>query len=419
MSDRTSHTPGLTASTGGDAQLQIVPVRIEGVEGPGKGATFVLRAGTMVFGSGPDCDLVLPDSKVSRRHASVELLAGAVRVRDLQSRNGTAYLGARIDQARVPLGGTLVVGKTTVRFAPLDDSTAQESDSSELNGLLGTSSPMRRLFAAMERLGPTDSTVLIRGETGTGKEAVARALHALSPRASSELVVFDCASVNTNLIESELFGHARGAFTDAVTQRAGALEKAAGGTLFLDEIGELSLELQPRLLRALENREFHRVGCNQTRRMTARVVAATHRDLEAEVKAGRFRADLYFRLAIGVLEVPPLRARPEDIPLLATHFAQDRSGGEVTLDATTLAALQCERWPGNVRELRNAVERLVTLGRKGRSAAVTAVDGTTFKRAREWLVQQFERDYLAGILDRHKGNVSAAARESGLSRSQV
>ncbi len=396
----------------------IRPVCIEAVDGPAKGAQITLRVGTMVIGSSAECDLILADPKVSRRHCGAELLPGAVRIRDLHSRNGTLYLGARIDEARVPIGGTLVVGKTTLRFTPLDPGQQPESERSELHGLLGTSRPMRQLFSVLERLGPTESTALIRGETGTGKDAVARALHALSPRADNKLIVFDCASVNPNLIESELFGHARGAFTHATTDRMGALEYASNGTIFFDEIGELSMDLQPKLLRALESREFKRVGCTQTRRTQARVIAATHRDLEAEVKAGRFRADLYFRLAVAVVDVPPLRNRPEDVPLLAKHFASSCRGEEVQLDASTLAALQCESWPGNVRELRNAVERLVALGKLGRSAAAAAITGTTFKRAREWLVQQFEKDYLMAIVERHGGNISAAARESGLSRSQ-
>ncbi|MGQ0507488.1 MAG: sigma 54-interacting transcriptional regulator [Myxococcaceae bacterium] len=387
-------------------------------EGPGKGAELMLSVGTVMLGSAMDCDLIISDPKVSRRHASVELLPGAVRVRDLRSRNGTLYLGAKIEDAYVPIGGSLLVGKTLLRLAPVDLPQAPESDRTELHGLFGASRPMRQLFAAMERVGRTELTVLIRGETGTGKDGVARALHAMSPRASSRLMVFDCASVSPNLIESELFGHARGAFTNANADRMGALEHATGGTIFFDEIGELSMDLQPKLLRVLESREFRRVGCNQSRKMTARVIAATHRDLEAEVKAGRFRADLYFRLAVAALDVPPLRQRPEDIPLLARHFAREQNGEEVVLDPTTLASLQCEQWPGNVRELRNAVERLLALGRLRRNAAVAAGTGTTFKRAREWLVQQFERDYLVGIVERHGGNISAAARESGLSRSQ-
>jgi two-component system, NtrC family, nitrogen regulation response regulator GlnG len=408
------NTHALTGGMNTGAERSIEPVQIEVVDGPNRGAQITLRVGTLLIGSAPDCDLVLADTKVSRRHSSAELLPGAVRIRDLHSRNGTTYLGARIDEARVPIGGTIVVGKTTLRFAPIAQE-APESDRGELHGLIGSSRPMRQLFAMLERLGPSDSTVLIRGETGTGKDAVARALHSLSPRTSGRFVVFDCASVNSNLIESELFGHTRGAFTHANTERMGALEYANGGTIFFDEIGELPLDLQPKLLRAIENREFRRLGGSDVRKTTARVIAATHRDLEEEVKAGRFRADLYFRLAVGVVDVPPLRMRPEDIPLLARHFVKETQGEKAVISAMTMAGLQCESWPGNVRELRNAVERALALGRPKRAAAAA---GTSFKQAREWLVQQFEREYLSEILERHAGNISAAARESGLSRSQ-
>jgi transcriptional regulator with GAF, ATPase, and Fis domain len=369
-----------------------------------------------VVGSAPDCDLVVCDPKVSRHHLSVELLPGMVRVRDLDSRNGTTYLGARISLAKVPTGGTVTLGKTTLRFAPLDEAPVPESSRTELGGMIGGSRQMRQLFAVLERLGPADSTVLIHGETGTGKDAVAGALTALSPRASQRLVVFDCAAVQANLMESELFGHAKGAFTHADEARIGALEYASGGTLFFDEIGELPLALQPKLLRALECRAFRPVGSDETRKIDVRVIAATHRDLEADVAAGRFRADLYFRLAVAVVKLPPLRERQEDIPLLARHFATQCGGPTTTLDPSTLAALQCERWPGNVRELRNAVERLVTLGRSAQPGRAERPVG--FKQAREWLVQQFEHDYLVEVMQRHEGNISAAARESGLSRSQ-
>jgi DNA-binding NtrC family response regulator len=395
----------------------IKPVLIEAVDGPGVGAKAMLRAGTFVVGSATGCDLVLKDPQVSRRHLVAELLPGMVQVRDLDSRNGTIYLGARIDSAKVPTGGLLTVGKTTLRFSPVDDGGAPVSQRSELCGMLGESRAMRQLFAMLEKLGPTDASVLILGETGVGKEAVARAVHSLSARADARFVVFDCASVQGNLIESELFGHAKGAYTHAADDRLGALEYASGGTLFFDEIGELPLELQPKLLRALDSREFRPVGSMETRKCNARIIAATHRDLAADVRAGLFRADLYYRLAVTTVEVPPLRERPEDIPLLARAFARLSGAEERALTKTTLAALRCEQWPGNVRELRNAVERLMAQGKPPpRPSPDAAAAG--FKGAREWLLKQFERDYLVEVMQRHEGNVSAAARESGLSRSQ-
>jgi two-component system response regulator GlrR len=408
---------GSTQETDGQVDSQAPQaVQIEAIHGAGKGVRHLMTAGVLLVGSDPRCDLVIADPRVSRRHCSFDLLGQAVRVRDLRSRNGTYYQGARIEEARVPVGGTIVIGHTTLRFSPEKEQLVL-SDRSELHGLVGRAPAMRRLFAILERLGPSDSTVVIRGETGSGKDGVARALHLLSRRAREPFVVFDSASVSHDLIESELFGHARGAFTSAGEARAGALECAGGGTLFLDEIGELPLDLQPKLLRAIENREFRRVGSTEVRRMNARLIAATHRDLEEEMRAGRFRADLFFRLAVTVVEVPALRHRPEDIPLLASRFARECTQGERTLDPSQLAALQCAPWPGNVRELRNSVERLFALGEaEERGAELREV--TTFKAVRESMLQQFERDYLTTLLKRNGANVSAAARESGLSRSQ-
>jgi DNA-binding NtrC family response regulator len=409
-----SRTEGLTA---GDAKVEAVLV--EAVEGPAKGARRQLAAGMISVGSADGCDLVLTDPAVSRQHLSVELLAGGVRVRDLGSRNGTTYLGAKIEEAKVPVGGSVRLGRTILRFTPASQ-PAPVSEKEQLHGLIGRSLAMQRLFALLEKLGPQESTVLIRGETGSGKDAVARTIHALSPRVQGPFVVFDCGAVNANLVESELFGHAKGAFTGADRQRAGALESATGGTLFLDEIGELPLELQPKLLRVLESREFRRVGDDTSRKANLRIISATHRDLEAAVAAGKFRSDLYYRLAVAIVEIPPLRTRPEDIPLLAGHFAKQCTGVDVQLAPATLAALQCDPWPGNVRELRNAVERAVTLGSLGDKAAipVEAPTPASYKEARDALLDRFERDYLQALLARNGGNVSAAAREAKLSRSQ-
>jgi DNA-binding NtrC family response regulator len=262
--------------------------------------------------------------------------------------------------------------------------------------------------------------VLVTGETGVGKEAVTRALHALSPRAKGPLVAFDCAAVQPGLLESALFGHKRGAFTGADRDHPGAITSADGGTLFLDEIGELPLSLQPKLLRLLESGEYRTLGEDKVRRAQARIVAATCRRLEDEVKAGRFRADLYYRLAVSVVEVPPLRARVEDIPLLAAQFAREQSGVEVRLAPTTLAALQCDPWPGNVRELRNTVQRVIILGESATSPRPPAEAAQpSYLEARDRLVDAFERDYLVALLQRNAGNVSAAAREAKLSRRQL
>ena len=400
-----------------DLEEGLTPVLVEAVEGPGRGAQTTLSVGTITVGSDRGNDLVLPDKAVSRRHATIELLPGALKVRDLESRNGTFYLKARIEQARVPVGGSVRMGRTVIRFTPVAASV-ESSERDELNGLFGKTLSMRRLFARLERLGPADSAVLIRGESGVGKEAAARCLHHLSPRVSKPFVVFECAAANPNLIESELFGHVRGAFTGADRTRAGAIETAGDGTLLLDEIGSLPLELQPKLLRVLDTREYKRLGDSAPRRASARVLATTQHDLKTEIKDGRFRADLYFRLAVSEVEIPPLRERPDDIPLLAERFARQFSGSDVQLTRATVAALQCDPWPGNVRELQNAVRRSLALGQPFSEPATPAAKPISFNAAREALVREFERDYLSTLIDRHRGNISAAARSAGLARSR-
>jgi DNA-binding NtrC family response regulator len=393
------------------------PVLVEAVDGPGAGVRARLEQGTLFIGSDEACELALNDGAVSRRHVSVELLGGSVRVRDLKSTNGTTYLGARIQEAVVPIGGSITVGRTTVRFSPEARAPLAVSGRDEVEGLYGRTQPMRHVFALLERLGPLDGTVLLRGETGTGKTTAARALHALGHHATEPFVVFDCAAVNPNLLESELFGHAKGAFTGADKARAGAVEVAGHGTLLLDEVGELSAELQPKLLRLLDQRELKRVGETLVRKATCRIIATTARDLEGEVALGRFRKDLYFRLAAAEVRMPPLRERREDIPALVQRFAQAAAKIDVKLSPATVAELLGDPWPGNVRELKNAVERAVALGELGSDAAA-APGPKTFKEAREKMLFDFERDYLQALVDGHKGNVSAAARESGLSRSQ-
>jgi DNA-binding NtrC family response regulator len=411
-SDRTS-TEQLT---GGEA-VPPQPVRLEVSDGPAKGASCVVQDGTAFVGSGDDCDLKVDDPAVSRRHLSVELLGAEVRVSDLGSRNGTQYLGAKILQARVPLGGSVKLGRSTLRFMPVK-ADAPQSERDELFGLIGRSPPARRLFAQLERVGPTDATVLIRGQSGTGKDAAARALHALSPRAQEPFIIFSCGAVNPNLIESELFGHTRGAFTGADRARIGAIEAAGAGTLLLDDVLALPLDLQPKLLRVLESREYTRVGDSNARQAKMRVVASAQSDVQLAVREGNFREDLYFRLAVVQIEVPTLAERAEDIPLLARHFAKSLRGVDVELQPSTLAALQCDPWPGNVRELRNAVERVVALGQLENEPGPAAPSpAQSFKDARDKVLADFEKDYLRTLLSLHRGNVSHAAKAAGLARS--
>jgi DNA-binding NtrC family response regulator len=300
---------------------------------------------------------------------------------------------------------------------------------------------MRELFGMLERVAQKDLTILLEGESGTGKERLAEAIHLRSPRAHKRFVVFDCAAVPASLMESELLGHERGAFTGAEGRRIGRFEEAQGGTLFIDEIGELPLELQPKLLRALEKREIRRIGGSQVIPVDVRVVAATNRDLVREVNRNTFREDLYYRLAVVRVRVPPLREREGDIPLLVEHFVRETLDGDEAAAREAIASITDDNWqkllshswPGNVRELRNFIERTMAItGGVDVSSApptrpVTArgPDGNAgpgidlsrpFIEAREELLAAFEKGYLEAQLSRHGGNISRAARAAGLDR---
>ncbi len=409
-----------TSTLGHTATMsRVQPVRLLVVDGPDRGKDRVVSEGTATIGSHDACELKLADSGVSRRHLSIELLGARVRVRDLGSKNGTRYLGARIEAVELPLGATVELGASRVAMLPVLGST-QLSSREELCGLVGRSPAMRKLFAQVEQVAPTDAAVLIHGETGSGKEGVARAVHALSPRASGPFTVFDCGAVHSELLQSKLFGHAKGAFTGAVKDQPGALDAANGGVLFFDEVAELPLDLQPALLRALETKTFTRVGEGKVRKSDFRILAATHVDLVEAAQTGRFRLDLYYRLAALVIEVPPLAQRVDDIALLAHRFAAE-AGAKEPLSAGTLAALTARTYPGNVRELKNVVERAVTLGAEsalpgGSSSPSTPED---FHTTREKALAAFERSYLTALLERHGGNASAAAREAGIARSYL
>jgi transcriptional regulator with GAF, ATPase, and Fis domain len=288
---------------------------------------------------------------------------------------------------------------------------------------------MRRLHPLCERLAQSDVPLVIEGETGTGKEVLAEALHEAGPRAAGPFIVFDCTAVPPTLAESELFGHERGAFTGAVSTRKGVFELAHGGTLLIDEIGELDPELQPKLLRALEKSEVRKVGSDKWTRVDVRIMAATRRDLDREVTEGRFRDDLFFRLAVTRVELPPLRMRRGDIGVLARHFWRELGGGDSPIPYGVLQAFESHSWPGNVRELRNAVARRLALGEltsseRGVTEGSHAEDAIErvleqhlpFPRARDTLVREFERRYVERVLEEHDGNVSKAARASGIAR---
>ena len=423
---RPSADVATVANAGKGTALKLPSILLTVLEGPDRGTTITAQRGVVRVGTARDNDLVLSDDEVSRRHLEVRLGASSVRVVDLGSTNGTTVDGVTIHDATLTAASRITLGNSTLRASPVDEPVVLAlSDQASFGGLIGESIAMRQVFGVLERVAPTNATVVLEGETGTGKEVAAEAIHAASPRHEGPFVAVDCGAIPESLIESELFGHVRGAFTGAVSDRQGVFEMAHGGTLFLDEIGELPLALQPKLLRALEKREVRRLGDSQTRRVDVRVVAATNRDLAVEVNRGAFREDLYFRLAVVRLALPPLRARSEDIPMLIAHFVRCLAPGGAHDVAAITASLTGRSYAGNVRELRNAVERALAIGPLPPNAAsahgvdVDALLELPYKEGLALLTEQFERRYLKRALDKSGGSVSGAARLAGLSRRYV
>ena len=402
---------------------------IEVVEGPSEKQTWSSHGERCAIGSHERNDLVLSDRTVSRFHCEIRLCEDGATVADLGSRNGTIVDGVPVMEAWLRDGSILRVGETSlqVRFAS-EGHTIKLSPRTRFGTLVGRSVAMRATFAQLEAAARTDGTVLVIGETGTGKEEVAHSLHEASSRADGPFIVVDCGAMPEGLLESELFGHERGAFTGALTTRVGAFEAANGGTIFLDEIGEMPIELQPRLLRALERREVRRVGSNATRTVDVRVIAATNRELRTEVNEGRFREDLYYRLAVLEIELPPLRERPEDIPLIAEALLDrmhlDDEARSVVTDEV-LAGLARGSWPGNVRQLRNYLAHLVALREPPRGpvmaeSGASVVDARVpYEQARRDALLDFERRYLVSLLSLHGDNVAEAARTAGMNRAYL
>ncbi len=434
-------------------------VTLRVVQGPDRGRSFELDVGTRLVGTHQDADLRLSDPQVSRRHLEVAVVDDGVRVVDLGSKNGVFHGRTRIAHAVLPPGERVVLGGTTLLLeAALEP--VEIGEGPERFGELTARSPgMRRVFALLSRASRSFATVLFEGETGVGKDVLARTLHQASTRQQKPFLVFDCAAVSPNVIASELFGHKKGAFTGAHDDRAGVFEAARGGTVFLDEIGELPLDLQPSLLRVLESRQVRRVGENQPRDIDVRIVAATNRGLPAEVEAGRFRQDLYYRLAIIRVPVPPLRERALDIEPLVEHFLKGHGLRLSALSRSDLARLLAHPWPGNVRELRNVIEQSVALSEGGalelfglgdddrapprrspplaeqtslRSAVPdeparrfsgAAQDDSLwsmpFKDARASALALFERMYVERLLEKTEGNVSRAASTAEIDRNYL
>jgi DNA-binding NtrC family response regulator len=413
-----------------------IELRVEVERGKPTERVVVVDGSFARIGSHPTNEIVLDDPLVSRFHCRLARERGAWRVTDTGSLNGTRILGMAVRDVDLPMPeAVLEVGDSRVRVRELV-ATKQEPllDVASFGGLYGTSTVMRRLFAIIEKVAESDASVLIEGESGTGKELIAAEIVKRGPRAAAPFVVLDCGAIAANLIESTLFGHARGAFTGADRERAGAFEVADGGTVFLDEIGELPLEMQPKLLRVLEARQVVRLGESKSRPVDVRVVAATNRRLEHEINVGRFREDLYFRLSVVTLRAPPLRDRLEDLPVLVPAILEalgyDAFRGLFGPD--TLEAMARHDWPGNVRELRNYVERAVVLREPapivptdgGASAAATEapidVDiEKPFAESKDAIVAAFESRYVASVLKWANGNVSKAARKARVDRMTI
>jgi DNA-binding NtrC family response regulator len=403
------------------------------VKGPDRGESISLDARPRTVGSGVGCDVQLSDPAISRRHLEIQAGPEGVVVRDLGSTNGSFVQGARFTELTLGFGTEVTIGKTVLKHVPEEEVVdLAPSDEESFGTLVGRDAKLRKLFRLLADVAITDATVLIEGETGTGKELFAEEIHRHSARRNGPFIVFDCGAVPDELIESALFGHVKGAFTGAVSDRPGAFEQADGGTLFLDEIGELSPAVQPALLRALDKQAVRPVGGSTYARASVRVVAATNRNLRAELATRRFREDLYYRVAVVRMLVPPLRDRPDDVPLLVEHFMRQFSGGRrLDVAREDLERLRRHSWLGNVRELRNVIERACALSHGDRLELDEAFDdrpltstGTInvdlpFKVAKAQVVDNFEREYVRALLKRHDGNLSAAARAAEVDRKHL
>jgi DNA-binding NtrC family response regulator len=417
-------------------QLEITITRAAGVACH---RVLTLQGDRIRVGSHESNEVTLEDRSVSRFHCSLSAHQHGWALSDSSSRNGTFLAGARVRELDLPRPSCeLTLGESTLQIRELGASTSTHIPAcSNLGELYGKSVAMRRLYATLSRVASSDATVLIEGESGTGKELVAHEVVRRGPRANGPFITVDASSISPSVIESELFGHSRGAFTGADRERKGAFEAANGGTLFLDEIGEMPLDLQPKLLRAIESREIRRVGETAVRRIDVRVVAATNRNLEKEVNLGRFRGDLFFRLAVVTLKLPALRERLDDIPLLVQALLESMGAADQfsLFTPRVLQEMASYEWPGNVRELRNYVERTVIMGvassiRFGTQPPQfagpvdTSLDPTwndadldePFKVAKERLLARFEHAYLSRLLESCEGNVSRAARHAKLDR---
>ncbi|MCA9672958.1 MAG: sigma 54-dependent Fis family transcriptional regulator [Myxococcales bacterium] len=432
----TSHTLSLPGALTTPQAAQLVVI-----DGPDVGASVTLDPGVeVIVGSDDGCDLTLDDDRVSRRHLSLTAEGPRFVARDLASKNGTLYEGSRLGEATLSLGATLRLGRSFVRIQPQPQIIeVQPSQSRRFGELVAESLSMREVFAVLDlaAMAP-DVTVLLEGETGTGKELAARAVHEHSVRRRKPFVAVDCGALPESLLDSELFGHVRGAFTGANRARKGAFARADGGTVFLDELTQVSPAVQARLLRVIEERRLRPVGADHEQDIDVRVIAAARGDLAEDVKAGTFRPDLYYRLSVVRVQLPPLRKRREDIAPIAAELLR-RRGIDGPVEGDALARLTAHDWPGNVRELRNVLDRAVTLspmarcfselriatpglaasgGAIGADALVVRSD-VAYSEAKSTLLEAFERRYLEDVFTRNDGNISATSRESGIDRKHL
>jgi DNA-binding NtrC family response regulator len=413
--------PKMTRPDGQRPPRAIQRFRVLVTAGVAQGGTWYELADRCVIGSHPSNDLVVNDPTVSRFHCELSIATGG----------GTRVAGVSIADATIAGGTTLVIGKSEIKITvDPDRSELASSERTSFGALYGESTAMREVFSQLEKIAASDATVLIEGETGTGKEGAAEAIHDAGMRRERPFVVIDCGAIPANLLESELFGHEPGAFTGASERRIGVFEQASGGTLFLDEIGEMPAELQPKLLRALESREIRRVGGMTSIRCDLRIIAATNRDLREEVNRGSFRADLYYRLAVVRVVLPPLRERAEDVPALVEHLLERLAAKPETVAELMapefLAALAAAPWPGNVRELRNHIEQCTVFGERRLPNApavphpASTIDpGLSYDVARRQALDAFESAYFTSVLARAGGNVATAARDAGVNRAYL
>jgi DNA-binding NtrC family response regulator len=403
---------------------------LHAIAGPDTGETFSSNGDRIALGTHESADVILHDSTVSRFHCEITPDGGRALLRDLGSRNGTLIDAVPVREAYLRPGAILTLGRTRLRFEVEPQPVRVALSTRDCFGVAaGRSLAMRKVFAVLEQVAKRDVTVLLEGETGTGKELIAESIHTESDRAGGPFVVVDCGAVPKDLLESELFGHEKGSFTGAHAPRQGAFEAASGGTVFLDEIGELSPDLQPKLLRVLERREVKRVGATRYAPVDVRVVAATNRNLRTEVNSGRFRPDLYYRLAVVEVRLPPLRERMEDLPLLVERILESLGAAGPEADLLRAPEFTAEvlrhTWPGNVRELRNYVERCLALREPGplqgaAADAEPAIDpAVPLRQARDRCVRAFERRYLEAQMKAKGENVTAAAHAAGVTRVQM